>query len=103
MTNDVAIRRIQNHMKVHRIGEYPHELIAEALDMAINALREQEERQWITVTERLPDEPMMCLVYTKRGDCGGYDIAYYSKGFNLQYSNVTHWMPLPLEPEVKND
>ncbi len=99
MTNDVAIRRIQNHMKVHRIGEYPHELIAEALDMAINALREQEERRWITVTERLPDEPMMCLVYTKPGGYGCCEITYYNEGFYLHNANITHWMPLPKPPK----
>ena len=60
-------------------------------------------QEWISVDDRLPDKPMKCLVYTKRGDCGGYEITYYNQGFNLQYSNVTHWMPLPLEPEVKND
>lgn len=43
--NAEAIRRIQTHMRVHKMGEYPHELIKEALDMAIDALREQEERE----------------------------------------------------------
>ena len=56
-------------------------------------------QEWISVDERLPDKPMKCLVYTKRGDCGGYEIAYYNKGFYLQYSNVTHWMPLPTAPK----
>ena len=60
-------------------------------------------QEWISVDDRLPDKPMKCLVYTKRGECGGYEITYYNKGFHLQYSNVTNWMPLPLEPEVKND
>ena len=55
-------------------------------------------QEWISVDDRLPDKPMKCLVYTKRGECGGYEITYYNQGFNLQYSNVTHWMPLPLEP-----
>ena len=62
MTNDVAIRRIQNHMKVHKMGEYPHVLIKEALDMAIDALREHDERRWIPVAERLPDNNCPVLV-----------------------------------------
>ena len=39
-----AIRRIQDHMRVHHIGEGRHIYIKEALDMAIDALRKQEEQ-----------------------------------------------------------
>lgn len=42
MTNEEAIHRIQEHMRVHKIGQYPHVLIKEALDMAITALQEQQ-------------------------------------------------------------
>ena len=56
-------------------------------------------REWVSVDDRLPDKPMKCLVYTKRGDCGGYEITYYNQGFYLQYSNVTHWMPMPQPPK----
>ena len=45
MTIKEAIRRIRNHMGVHGIGQYPHIHICEALNMAITALREQEERE----------------------------------------------------------
>ena len=45
MTAEEAIRRIQDHMDVHRIGEYPHIKLGEALNMAIAALREREERE----------------------------------------------------------
>ena len=59
---------------------------------------------WISVKDRLPNKPMKCLVYTKRGDCCGYDILYYNQGFYSQYDNVTHWMPLPEPPEMgRND
>ena len=60
-------------------------------------------QEWFSVKDRLPEKPMKCLVYTKRGEYGGYEITYYNEGFYLQYANVTHWMPLPDEPEVKND
>ena len=56
-------------------------------------------QEWISVDDKLPDKPMKCIVYTKRGECGGYEITYYNQGFNLQYSNVTHWMPLPNPPK----
>lgn len=45
MTIEEAIKRIQNHMEVHRIGQYPHIYIGNALTMAINALKEKAERE----------------------------------------------------------
>lgn len=39
MENSEAIRRIQEHMRVHKMGQYPHVLIKEALDMAITPYR----------------------------------------------------------------
>ena len=54
MNREEAINRIENHMEVHGIGEYPHIALKEALDMAITALRpvsrEQVEKlrgEWI--------------------------------------------------------
>ena len=44
MTSEEAIRRIVDHMEHHHMGEYPHIFIGDALEMAIFALREQEER-----------------------------------------------------------
>ena len=50
MTREEAIERIEDHMKVHHIGEYPHIRLKEALDMALSALRpvsrEQVEKVW---------------------------------------------------------
>lgn len=45
MTTKEAIKRIQHHMEVHRIGEYPHIHIGEAFTMAIDALKEKAERE----------------------------------------------------------
>ena len=56
-------------------------------------------QELISVKDRLPEKPMKCLVYTKRGEYGGYEITYYNEGFYLQYANVTHWMTLPDEPQ----
>ncbi len=41
MDNNEAIKRIQDHMRVHHIGLPPHIRIREALDIAIMALRKQ--------------------------------------------------------------
>ena len=50
MTREEAIARIKDHIERHRIGEYPHIKLAEALDMALSALRpvsrEQVEKVW---------------------------------------------------------
>lgn len=50
MNREEAINRIENHMEVHGIGEYPHIALKEALDMAITALRpvsrEGVEKVW---------------------------------------------------------
>ena len=50
MTREEAIERIVDHMEVHHIGEYPHVKLAEALGMALSALRpvsrEQVEKVW---------------------------------------------------------
>ena len=85
-------------LKANFYDEYEFEEIADIL--IAHGVTVQE---WISVKERLPEKPMKCLVYTKRGEYGGYEITYYNEGFYLQYANVTHWMPLPDEPEVKND
>lgn len=75
--------------------------------LAIEALEKEKEsgvtvQEWISVEDRLPDKPMRCLVYTKRGGYCGYDITYYNQGFYSEYSKVTHWMPLP-KPPKEND
>lgn len=43
MTNEEAIERIKDHMRVHGIGEPPHIYIEEALFMAIGALEKQTQ------------------------------------------------------------
>ena len=45
MNREEAINRIENHMEVHGIGEYPHIALKEALDMAITALRPVSREQ----------------------------------------------------------
>ena len=40
-----AIEQIKDHMRVHRIGQYPHVYMADALNMALDALKEKLERE----------------------------------------------------------
>lgn len=59
MTREEAILRIKDHMEHHGIGEYPHVKLAEALNMAITALRpvsrEDVEKVW-TGCEKCRDQ-----------------------------------------------
>lgn len=76
---------------------------------ALSALREQENRQWVPVTERLPESEGTYLVYTERGSV--YASHFYAKKVfrddyvrEPQWSQrgkvkVTHWMPLPEPPK----
>ena len=80
-------------------------------------------QEWISVNDRLPDETGRYLAVKKRiapDEFGGSrtDIVilrfFVDDGFRMPThipdwineeinEEVTHWMPLPLEPEVKND
>lgn len=113
MTAEEAIKRIQDHMDVHRIGEYPHIKLREALNMAISALREQEERRWIPVAERLPERNGE---YICRYGLGGEDsikftgvLCYFAtdKNPHWQHESIglicSMWMPLPDPPKEAND
>ena len=82
-------------------------MLCEALDIAIAALREQEERQWIPVTERLPDENnrwVLCLCVGGAMEVLKFDYTMWN--WDAQYPGrcylenyVTHWMPLPEPPK----
>ena len=82
--------------------------VSDACVLAVAALRQQVERRWIPVTERLPESEGTYLVYTKRGSV--YASHFYEKKVfrddyvrEQQWSQrgkvkVTHWMPLPEPP-----
>lgn len=74
MTAKEAINRIMDHMRIHRIGEPPHIHIADALNMAIAALQDQEEREYpkqLTIEEMLNmDAPVWVSCFTLDGKHG---------------------------------
>jgi hypothetical protein len=65
--------------------------------------------EWISVSERLPDNDQPVLVWNSGGYCAKpwawWQICDYSDGKwreqdeRDEYPGVTHWMPLPHEPE----
>lgn len=108
MTAEEAIQalKMMNLVDVHPFLHLEEMLVVR--DMAIAALREQEERRWISVTERLPERtmpPCDVLVYHDLG-CGMFvDRAWYSHDKKRWISvlgmklKVTHWVPLPEPPK----
>ena len=89
---------------------FPHEL-ADPTEAVADYLLDSgvTVQEWIDVKDRLPENiANRVLVVCERSN--GVFYAHYEKPFwiNLEtdkpfISTVTHWMPLPLKPEVKND
>ena len=72
------------------------------------ALREQEQRQWVSVKERLPEEFKRVLVFVpeKSGLMGKPDLDTdrIVEGCWVRWGKyVTHWMPLPEPPKEGAD
>lgn len=75
-----------------------------------NAAKEQAAPQWISVSERLPDEGVLCIVFGVNGVVNNH-FEYYKPthiqgyfdsvidGCVFELTEVTHWMPLPAAPE----
>lgn len=89
--------------------------VQEFYRLAEIALRDQEERRWIPVAERLPESNMPVLVYcTNITIQGGYTIHIGSfdmgkfwflrtrpgiSSFPVREWQVTNWMPMPEPPK----
>ena len=81
--------------------------VSDACILAVAALREQEERRWVPVAERLPDENnrwVLCLCVGGAMEVLKFD--YAMRDWDAQYQGrcymenyVTHWMPLPEPPK----
>ncbi len=78
----------------------------DAIQMAISALREQEERRWIPVTERLPEQGERVLAtdggfvgelyVNSRGQWKRYNVNDHSL---LMALDILWWMPMPQPPK----
>lgn len=76
---------------------------------ALSALREQEQRRWIPVTERLPekDDRFMCTYKFNSNSEMQFvgDLYYFASDKHPYWQHesagviVTHWMPLPEPPK----
>ena len=85
--------------------------VSDACVLAVAALREQGERRWIPVTERMPEIGQKCLIANReivvrgwlRPD-GVWKIGVSSDELWSKFSlhTPTHWMPMP-EPPKEED
>lgn len=82
-------------------------LVDRAIDMAIAALRDQEQSKWISVKERLPECEIDVLArcYYNANWClqvchlGRWIKGNWFTSVAGQRVEVSHWMPLPELPE----
>lgn len=86
----------------------PGQDISDALRLALAALREQEERRWIPVTERMPESDNQVLaIVSGRWKNVTFDHAYELASWSadegwiieawpeMENPEATYWMPLP--------
>lgn len=116
MTTKEAIKILERKTTIPGDG-YSFDPIEQAIDMAISALRAQQELEsnlkvlesndqlngWISVKDRLPEEFAPVIVCRKGGkvESGMLDVNGWWKVYGTRTKNVTHWMPWPEPPEVE--
>ena len=96
------------HLPDPRYFSKNHRIYADALDMAISALREQP--RWISVEDRLPviedsepwdeftdDRGYVFLVADEDGYV--FTATFWIKANRFGDPTITHWMPLPEPPK----
>lgn len=119
MTREEAIRILDPVTSMDALAEIEYyagfrgeEAVRKAVDddciLAVAALRGQEERRWIPVTERLPQNYISVLVYIPTaeplpmvheayiGDDGEWHSSVF---YGIENEDVTHWMPMPKPPK----
>lgn len=71
----------------------------ESFEFIISVLKEKQQREWISVSERLPEKAGFYLVqYPKICTNKGMSVLYFYKGdehFQGIHDDIEAWMPLP--------
>ena len=113
MTREEAIRildpetAVEELLKIEYYGGFggrtkAAQAVSDACILAVAALREQEERRWISVNDRLPKEDGFYRVYHKNSKaiC---DRFYYKDCpdlfVNVMDDPITHWKPIEHPPK----
>lgn len=120
MTREEAIRILDPETTAEALAEIEYyaglrgkeaaiKAVEDACILAVAVLREQEERRWIPVTDRLPEKTdrFMCTYkFNSNSEMQFVGDLYYfdsDKYPNWQYESdgliVTHWMPMPEPPK----
>lgn len=82
----------QRLIETKKIAEY-------WIERCSRAEKQLEQRNWISVKDKLPDEDTVVLVYTQQASYMNLRIDYIHNGRWSNSMFVTHWMPLPLPPK----
>lgn len=125
MTREEAIRILDPETSAEALAEIEYyacfrgkeakiKAVEDACILAVAALREQEQRRWIPVTERLPQKyGEVCKNVNMLMDDGFVTVGWLNQVTNAGYyldakndyvireplSRFTHWMPLPEPPK----
>lgn len=122
MTREEAIRILDPETTGEALAEIEYyngfngrnaavQAVSDACVLAVAALWEQEQRRWIPVMERLPEEGDYALCVLKGFNYGGkiqvckfvpadkFKDKPYFEHFRNGFPSVTHWMPLPQPPK----
>jgi len=72
------------------------------------ANRRRKVTEWISVNDKLPNRDGFYLVLENVNQVAGYyhwcrEFGWNTDGGRINIQTVTHWMPLPTPPEVRND
>lgn len=73
----------------------------EVCEIAIAAIRAQEERQWIPVEDRLPEPKENAICINRHGDMMIGTYTEWGWMFPCYFESPTHWMPLPELPKKR--
>lgn len=108
MTREEAIKHIITY--AYYDDDIPLQ-VATALDMAISALRAQQEQEskptngWISVLDRLPRCGDRVIITDGVFVCEAFlsiSHKWVRNGIGWIESEITHWMPMPKPPEEEN-
>lgn len=80
-------------------------LLANGVHLETKEATSDENKRWIPVTERLPEDDSQVLACTRHGKAFSAHYDHKWKSWSVSHTvKITHWMPLPEPPkEDAND